>query len=158
MEVQGKLDEASRWLNAEDQKKDLSSQVAASEHLLQAAEQEVIKLQGQIDILNVTKVMDAAIKASLKKVEPYMNKEDTGHGTGEGTFEVDTTTGGEGGVPWIGQDDVEAQGTDGGCVGRIEIERVAMEVRMRISSMRRLGPYGTDIVNATKEKCRKINS
>ncbi|KAJ8423785.1 hypothetical protein Cgig2_018444 [Carnegiea gigantea] len=81
LEVQGMLDEASRRLNTdgayyevktaelqhvesrhqkllkelqllEEQQKDLSSQGAASEHLLQEAEWEVIDLQGQIDILN----------------------------------------------------------------------------------------------------------
>ncbi|KAJ8422335.1 hypothetical protein Cgig2_015890 [Carnegiea gigantea] len=75
MEVQGKLDEASRWLNTkgahyeakmvelkhvesrrqellkelqllEEQQKDLHSQAAASKHLLQEAERKVIDLQG----------------------------------------------------------------------------------------------------------------
>ncbi|KAJ8430246.1 hypothetical protein Cgig2_009424 [Carnegiea gigantea] len=103
MEVQGKLDKASRRLNTEgahyeaktaelkhvesrcqellkelhlleERQKDLSSQVAASEHLLQEAEQEVIDLQGQIDILNATEVMDAATKASLEKAEAYIKE------------------------------------------------------------------------------------
>ena len=103
MEVQGKLDEASHRLNIEgahyeaktaelkhvesrrqellkelqlleDQKKDLSSQVVASKHLLQEAEREVIDLQGQIDILNATEVMDAATKASLEKAEAYIKE------------------------------------------------------------------------------------
>jgi len=55
----------------EDQQKDLSSQVATSEHLLQEGEREVIDLQGQIDIFNATKVMDATTKASLQKAEAY---------------------------------------------------------------------------------------
>ncbi|KAJ8422179.1 hypothetical protein Cgig2_015760 [Carnegiea gigantea] len=58
----------------EDQKKDLSSQVAVSEHLLQEAKQEVIDLQGQIDILNATEVIDAATKASLEKAEAYIKE------------------------------------------------------------------------------------
>ncbi|KAJ8430854.1 hypothetical protein Cgig2_003784 [Carnegiea gigantea] len=58
----------------EDQQKDLNSQVAASEHLLQEAEREVIDLQGQIDILNATEVMDAATKASLEKAEAYIKE------------------------------------------------------------------------------------
>ncbi|KAJ8427082.1 hypothetical protein Cgig2_008951 [Carnegiea gigantea] len=103
MEVQGKLDEASRRLNTEDthyeakatklkhvesrrqellkelqlledQQKELSSPMAASEHLLQEAEREVIDLQGQIEVLNATEVMDAAIKASLEKVEAYIKE------------------------------------------------------------------------------------
>ncbi|KAJ8426539.1 hypothetical protein Cgig2_002059 [Carnegiea gigantea] len=103
MEVQGKLDEASRRLNTEgghyevttavlkhvelrhqkllkelqlleEQRKDLSSQVAASEHLLHEAKREVINLQGQIDILNATEVMDVATKASLEKAETYINE------------------------------------------------------------------------------------
>ncbi|KAJ8430393.1 hypothetical protein Cgig2_000225 [Carnegiea gigantea] len=52
----------------------LSSHVAASEHLLQEAEREVIDLQGQIDILNATEVMDASTKASLDKAEAYINE------------------------------------------------------------------------------------
>ncbi|KAJ8425658.1 hypothetical protein Cgig2_015326 [Carnegiea gigantea] len=103
MEVQGKLDEASRQVNTEgthyeakaaelkhvesrrqellkelqlleDQQKELSSQVAASEHLLQEAEREVIDLQGQIEVLNATEVMDAATKASLEKAEAYIKE------------------------------------------------------------------------------------
>ncbi|KAJ8430584.1 hypothetical protein Cgig2_001011 [Carnegiea gigantea] len=103
MEVQGKLDEASHRLNREgshyeakmaelkqvelrhedllkelqhleDQNKDLSCQVEASEHLLQEAEREVVNLQGQIDILNATEVMYAAIKASLKQAEAYIKE------------------------------------------------------------------------------------
>ncbi|KAJ8445794.1 LOW QUALITY PROTEIN: hypothetical protein Cgig2_027875 [Carnegiea gigantea] len=103
MEVQGKLDEASRRLNTEgthyeakatelkhvgsrrqellkelqlleDQHKELSSQVAASEHLLQEVEREVIDLQGQIEVLNATEVMDAATKASLEKAEAYIKE------------------------------------------------------------------------------------
>ncbi|KAJ8421805.1 hypothetical protein Cgig2_016543 [Carnegiea gigantea] len=91
MEVQGKLDEASHQLNTEgahyeaktaelkhvesrhqellkelqlleEQQKDLSSQ------------REVIDLQGQIDILNATEVMDAATKASLEKAEAYIKE------------------------------------------------------------------------------------
>ncbi|KAJ8438124.1 LOW QUALITY PROTEIN: hypothetical protein Cgig2_033003 [Carnegiea gigantea] len=58
----------------EEQQKDLSSQVTASEHLLQEAEREVIDLQGQIDILNATEVMDAATKASLEKAEAYIKE------------------------------------------------------------------------------------
>ncbi|KAJ8450500.1 hypothetical protein Cgig2_002185 [Carnegiea gigantea] len=52
----------------------LESKVAASEHLLQEAEREVIDLQGQIDILNATEVMDAATKASLEKAEAYIKE------------------------------------------------------------------------------------
>ncbi|KAJ8427024.1 hypothetical protein Cgig2_001047 [Carnegiea gigantea] len=84
MEVQGKLDEASRQVNtegthyeakaAELKHKELSSQVAASEHLLQEAEREVIDLQGQIEVLNATEVMDAATKASLEKAEAYIKE------------------------------------------------------------------------------------
>ncbi|KAJ8425622.1 hypothetical protein Cgig2_018407 [Carnegiea gigantea] len=103
VEVQGKPDEASCRLNTdsahyavktaelkhvesrhqellkelqhlEDQLKDLGFQVAANEHLLQEAEREVINLQGQIDILNATEVMDAATKASLEKVEAYIKE------------------------------------------------------------------------------------
>ncbi|KAJ8441461.1 hypothetical protein Cgig2_008722 [Carnegiea gigantea] len=103
MEVQGKLDEASRQVNIEgthykakaaelkhvesrrqellkelqlleDQQKELSSQVAASEHLLQEAEREVIDLQGQIEVLNATEVMDAATKASLEKAKAYIKE------------------------------------------------------------------------------------
>ncbi|KAJ8446378.1 hypothetical protein Cgig2_019271 [Carnegiea gigantea] len=99
----GKLDEASRWLNTEgthyevkaaelkhvesrrqellkelqlleDQQKELSSQVAASKHLLQEVEWEVIDLQGQIEVLNATEVMDAATKASLEKAEAYIKE------------------------------------------------------------------------------------
>ncbi|KAJ8430787.1 hypothetical protein Cgig2_023281 [Carnegiea gigantea] len=99
----GKLDEASRQVNTEgthyeakaaelkhvesrrqellkelqlleDQQKELSSQVAASEHLLQEAEREVIDLQGQIEVLNATEVMDAATKASLEKAEAYIKE------------------------------------------------------------------------------------
>ncbi|KAJ8432327.1 LOW QUALITY PROTEIN: hypothetical protein Cgig2_032334 [Carnegiea gigantea] len=98
MEVQGKLDEASRWLNtkgthskakiaelkqvelrreellkelqlSEDQKKDLSSQVAASEHKLSGK-----LLTCSIDILNATKVMDTATKASIEKAEAYIKE------------------------------------------------------------------------------------
>ncbi|KAJ8444139.1 hypothetical protein Cgig2_029914 [Carnegiea gigantea] len=87
MEGQGKLDEASHLLSTEgahyeakiaelnhvesrhqellkelqlleDQQKDLSSQLAAREHLLQEAKWEVIDLQGHIDVLNATEVMD----------------------------------------------------------------------------------------------------
>jgi len=103
MEVQGTLDEASRRLNTEaahheartaelkhiesrhqellkelqlleDQQKDLSSQVAASEHLFQETEREVIDLQGQINILNATEVMDAPTKASLEQAEAYIKE------------------------------------------------------------------------------------
>ncbi|KAJ8422768.1 hypothetical protein Cgig2_013553 [Carnegiea gigantea] len=103
MEVQGKLDEASRQVNTEgthyeakaaelkhvesrrqellkelqlleDQQKELSSQVAASEHLLQEVEREVIDLQGQIEVLNATEVMDAATKASLEKAKAYIKE------------------------------------------------------------------------------------
>ncbi|KAJ8426572.1 LOW QUALITY PROTEIN: hypothetical protein Cgig2_022309 [Carnegiea gigantea] len=99
----GKLDEASRQVNTEgthyeakaaelkhvesrrqellkelqlleDQQKELSSQVAASEHLLQEVEREVIDLQGQIEVLNATEVMDAATKASLEKAEAYIKE------------------------------------------------------------------------------------
>ncbi|KAJ8435738.1 LOW QUALITY PROTEIN: hypothetical protein Cgig2_003160 [Carnegiea gigantea] len=58
----------------EDQKKDLGSQVAANEHLLQEVEREVIDLQGHIDILNATEVMDVATKASLEKAEAYIKE------------------------------------------------------------------------------------
>ena len=58
----------------EDQKKNLSSQVAASKHLLQESEWEVIDSQGQIDIINSTEVMDAATKASLEKIKAYINE------------------------------------------------------------------------------------
>ncbi|KAJ8424349.1 hypothetical protein Cgig2_033468 [Carnegiea gigantea] len=57
-----------------DQKKDLSSQAVPSEHLLQKVEREVIDLQGQINILNATKVMDAVTKASLDKAEAYIKQ------------------------------------------------------------------------------------
>ncbi|KAJ8424573.1 hypothetical protein Cgig2_023569 [Carnegiea gigantea] len=103
MKVQGKFDEASHRLNTEgthyeakaaklkhvesrrqellkklqlleDQQKELSSQVAANEHLLQEAEREVIDLQCQIEVLNATEVMDAATKASLEKAEAYIKE------------------------------------------------------------------------------------
>ncbi|KAJ8432489.1 hypothetical protein Cgig2_003566 [Carnegiea gigantea] len=87
IEVQRKLDEASHRQNIggahyevkagllkelqllEDQKKDLSSQVAASKHFLQEAERE-----GQVNILNATKVMDAATKASSQKAKAYIKE------------------------------------------------------------------------------------
>ncbi|KAJ8438702.1 hypothetical protein Cgig2_011885 [Carnegiea gigantea] len=101
IEAQSKLNEASWWLNTEgdhyeakaaelkqvesrheellkelqlleDQTKYLSFKVAAREHLLQETEGEVIDLQGQIDIINATKVMDATTKASLEKTEVYI--------------------------------------------------------------------------------------
>ncbi|KAJ8429623.1 hypothetical protein Cgig2_012285 [Carnegiea gigantea] len=103
MEVQGRLDEAFRGLNTEgthyeakaaelkhvesrrqellkelqlleNQQKELSSQVATSKHLLQEVEREVIDLQGQIEVLNATEVMDAATKASLEKAEAYIKE------------------------------------------------------------------------------------
>ncbi|KAJ8424223.1 hypothetical protein Cgig2_011634 [Carnegiea gigantea] len=92
VEVQGKLDETSHQLNTEgahyqakmvelkrawellkelqfleDQKKDLSSQVVGGEHLLQEAER-------KIGMLNATKVMDAAPKASLEMAEAYIKE------------------------------------------------------------------------------------
>ncbi|KAJ8422977.1 hypothetical protein Cgig2_021871 [Carnegiea gigantea] len=70
MEVQGKLDEASNQLNTEGahyeikatELKNLSSQVATSEHLLQGIER-------KIDIINPTEVMDAATKINLEMNE-----------------------------------------------------------------------------------------
>ncbi|KAJ8447538.1 hypothetical protein Cgig2_031151 [Carnegiea gigantea] len=78
MEVQGKLDEASRQLNTEgthyEAKTAELKHVESSEHLLQEAEREVIDLQGQIDILNATEAMDVATKASLEKAKAYMKE------------------------------------------------------------------------------------
>ena len=48
-----------------DQKKDLSCQMMASEDLLQVVEREVFDLQGQIDTLNTTDVVNPTTKASL---------------------------------------------------------------------------------------------
>ena len=48
----------------EDQKKELSTQIAASKHLLQETKQKVVDLKVQINIINATKVMDSATKAS----------------------------------------------------------------------------------------------
>ena len=48
--------------------------MAASEHLLQEAKREVIDLQGQIEVLNATKVMNVATKASLEKAEAYIKE------------------------------------------------------------------------------------
>ena len=48
--------------------------MAASEHLLQEAEREFIDLQGQIEVLNATEVMDVATKASLEKAEAYIKE------------------------------------------------------------------------------------
>ncbi|KAJ8422680.1 hypothetical protein Cgig2_000898 [Carnegiea gigantea] len=58
----------------EDQKGDLSSQVAASEHLLSEIEQEIIDLQGQINKINATKMMDATTKASLEKIKAFIKE------------------------------------------------------------------------------------
>ncbi|KAJ8425240.1 hypothetical protein Cgig2_014339 [Carnegiea gigantea] len=78
IEVQGKLDEASRQLNTEgthyEAKTAELKHVAASEHLLQEAEREVINLQDQIDIFNANEVMDVATKASLEKVDAYIKE------------------------------------------------------------------------------------
>ncbi|KAJ8425372.1 LOW QUALITY PROTEIN: hypothetical protein Cgig2_003650 [Carnegiea gigantea] len=48
--------------------------VSANEHSLQETEREVIDLQGQLDILNATEVMDAATKASLAKTKAYIKE------------------------------------------------------------------------------------
>ncbi|KAJ8431639.1 hypothetical protein Cgig2_001962 [Carnegiea gigantea] len=61
-------------MEVQDQQKGLSSQVAASEHLLQEAEWKVIDLHGHIDIFNATEVMDLATKASLEKVQAYIKE------------------------------------------------------------------------------------
>ena len=55
----------------DDQKKDLSCQMMISEDLLQVVEREVYDLQGQIDNLNATDVMNPAMKARLEKTEAY---------------------------------------------------------------------------------------
>ena len=57
-----------------DQRKDLSSQVATNNNLLQDIEQEVTTLQGQIDIINATEVMDVATKATLERIEAYIKE------------------------------------------------------------------------------------
>ncbi|KAJ8425748.1 hypothetical protein Cgig2_024365 [Carnegiea gigantea] len=64
MEVQCALDEASHRLNTEGVHYEAKTE----------AEHEVIDLQGQIGILNATKVMDVATKASLEKVEVYIKE------------------------------------------------------------------------------------
>ncbi|KAJ8423647.1 hypothetical protein Cgig2_010634 [Carnegiea gigantea] len=53
----------------DDQKKDLSCQVVASEDLLQEVEWAVIDLKGQIDTLNAIEVIDPTSKASLEKIK-----------------------------------------------------------------------------------------
>ncbi|KAJ8431916.1 hypothetical protein Cgig2_016349 [Carnegiea gigantea] len=78
MEVQGKLDKASRRLNTEgthyEAKAVKLKHVESSVLLLQEAERKVIDLQGQIEVLNATEVMDAATKASLEKAEAYIEE------------------------------------------------------------------------------------
>ena len=103
IEVGGKLDEASNRLNAEgtrynamkakleqmesrreellkelqfldDQRKDLSCQMVASEDLLQVAEREVFDLQCQIDTLNDAEVIDPATRANLERTETYLKE------------------------------------------------------------------------------------
>ncbi|KAJ8439184.1 LOW QUALITY PROTEIN: hypothetical protein Cgig2_029722 [Carnegiea gigantea] len=69
MEVQGKLDKASCRLNTEGAHYEAKAAELKPVEL-RKAEQEVIDLQGQIDILNTTEVLDAATKASLEKVKP----------------------------------------------------------------------------------------
>ena len=46
----------------------------ASEDLLQVAERELFDLQGQINTLNATEVIDPAIRASLEKTKTYVNE------------------------------------------------------------------------------------
>ncbi|KAJ8420712.1 hypothetical protein Cgig2_006264 [Carnegiea gigantea] len=58
----------------DNQRKDLSCRVAASEDLLQEAERAVIDLKGQIDTLNAIKVIDLATQASLEKTEAYVKE------------------------------------------------------------------------------------
>ena len=41
--------------------------------MLQDTEHEVIDLQGQIDIINASEVMDPATKGRLEKIEVYIN-------------------------------------------------------------------------------------
>ncbi|KAJ8441590.1 hypothetical protein Cgig2_023154 [Carnegiea gigantea] len=60
MEVQDKIDKASRRLNTE-----------GTHHNIKTAE---LNSQGQIDILNAIEVMDAAPKASLEKDEAYIKE------------------------------------------------------------------------------------
>jgi len=71
-QVDSRCDELLKELQSlYDQRKDLSCQVAASKDLLKEAEQAVIDLKGQIDILNAIEVIDPATKASLEKIEAY---------------------------------------------------------------------------------------
>ncbi|KAJ8432209.1 LOW QUALITY PROTEIN: hypothetical protein Cgig2_020739 [Carnegiea gigantea] len=78
LEVQGKLDAASRRLNTEGAhykaKVAELKQLESSEYLLQETEREVIDLQGHIDVLNAIEVMDTATKASLEKTKAYIKE------------------------------------------------------------------------------------
>ena len=51
----------------DDQKKDLGCQTLISEYLLLVIQQEVFNLQGLINTLNVSDVIDHALKSSLEK-------------------------------------------------------------------------------------------
>ncbi|KAJ8432128.1 hypothetical protein Cgig2_027710 [Carnegiea gigantea] len=61
-------------LSLDNQKKDLSCQVAASKDLLQEPERAVIDLKDHINTLNAIKVIDPATKASLEKTEAYVKE------------------------------------------------------------------------------------
>ncbi|KAJ8425239.1 hypothetical protein Cgig2_014338 [Carnegiea gigantea] len=84
MEVQGKLDEASRRLNTEGthyeakaaELKHVESrrQELLKELQLLEDQQKELSSQGQIEVLNATEMMDAATKASLEKAESYIKE------------------------------------------------------------------------------------
>ncbi|KAJ8437247.1 hypothetical protein Cgig2_004640 [Carnegiea gigantea] len=57
-----------------NQKKDLSSQVTASDHLPQETNCEVFDLQSQIDITNATEIIDPSTKAILEKTKAYIKE------------------------------------------------------------------------------------
>ncbi|KAJ8431932.1 hypothetical protein Cgig2_023741 [Carnegiea gigantea] len=74
-QVDSRCEELLKELQSLDnQKKDLSCQVASSEDLLQEAERVVIDLKGQIHTLNAIEVIDPTTKASLQKIEAYVKE------------------------------------------------------------------------------------
>jgi len=58
----------------DDQKKDPSCQMVISEDFRQVVKGEVFDLQGHIDALNATEVMDPTTKASLEETEVYVKE------------------------------------------------------------------------------------
>ena len=58
-----------QWQSLNDQRKDLSHQVASWEDLLQEAERVAIDVKGQIDTLNAIEVIDPTTQACLEKIE-----------------------------------------------------------------------------------------